>query len=79
MRDLVSTLVDTVRQDVRYGIRMMRRGPMFSVTAVATVALSTAAIATVATLADTLLWRQLPVARRRKSRLHHRNARPTSN
>lgn len=34
---------------------------MFSVTAVATLALSTAAIATVATLADTLLWRQLPV------------------
>ena len=54
-------LVDTVRQDVRYAIRMMRRAPMFSVTAVATVALSTAAIATVASLADTLLWRQLPV------------------
>ncbi len=62
MRDLVSTLVDTVRQDARYGVRMMRRGPMLSVTAVATVALSTAAIATVAALADTLLWRQLPVA-----------------
>ena len=58
MRDLVSTLVDTVRQDARYGVRMIRRGPMLSVTAVATVALSTAAIATVVTLADTLLWRQ---------------------
>ena len=61
MKGFVSTLADTVRQDLRYGIRMMRRGPMFAVTAVATVALSTAAIATVATLADTLLWRQLPV------------------
>ena len=55
-------LVDAVRQDARYGVRMRRRGPMLSVTAVATVALSTAAIATVLTLADTLLWRQLPVA-----------------
>ena len=61
MKGFVSTLADTVRQDLRYGIRMMRRGPMLAVTAVATVALSTAAIATVATLADTLLWRQLPV------------------
>lgn len=55
-------LVDTVWQDVRYAIRMMRRAPMLSVAAVATVTLSTAAIATVASLADTLLWRQLPVA-----------------
>ena len=78
MRDLVSTLADTVRQDLRYGIRMMRRRPMFSVTAVATVALSTAAIATVATLADTLLWRQLP-SHMRRARLHHRDARPSSN
>jgi hypothetical protein len=61
MKGFVSMLADTVRQDVRYGVRMMRRGPMLAVTAVATVALSTAAIATVATLADTLLWRQLPV------------------
>ena len=64
MKGFVSTLADTARQDLRYGIRMMRRGPMLAVTAVATVALSTAAIATVATLADTLLWRPLPVGRR---------------
>jgi len=61
MRRLISTLADTVPQDLGYGARMMRRGPMVSLTAVATVALSTAAIATVATLADTLLWRQLRV------------------
>jgi len=61
MRRLISTLADTVRQDLGYGLRMMRRGPMVSLTAVATIALSTAAIATVATLADTLLWRQLRV------------------
>ena len=65
------------RQDLRYGIRMMRRGPMLAVTAVATVALSTAAIATVATLADTLLWRQLPVDDERPSSPYG-NARPSS-
>ena len=50
-------LVETVVQDVRYGIRTMQRTPMFSGTAIATIALATAAIATVACLADTLLWR----------------------
>jgi putative ABC transport system permease protein len=56
------TLADGVWQDLHYSLRMLRRGPMFSLTAGATVALSTAAIATVATLADTLLWRRLAVA-----------------
>ena len=56
-------LADGLRQDLRYGVRMVRRGPMVSLAVAATVALSTAAIATVATLADTLLWRQLPVAK----------------
>ncbi len=56
-------LVDTVVQDVRYGIRTMRRTPMFSGTAIATIALATAAIATVACLADTLLWRPPAVER----------------
>ena len=54
-------LIDTTVQDLRYGFRTMRRSPMFSITAVATVALATAAIATVGCLADTLLWRHLRV------------------
>src|ERR1700730_94724 len=56
-------LVETVLQDLRYGLRTMRRSPIFSITAIATIALSTAAIATVASLAYTLVWRRLPVER----------------
>jgi len=56
-------LLDTIVQDVRYGARAMRRAPVFAITAVATLALSTAALATVLTLADTLLYRRLPVER----------------
>ena len=55
------TFVETVLQDLRYGLRTIRRTPMFALTAVATIAFATAAIATVACLADTLLWRGLPV------------------
>jgi predicted permease len=55
------TFVETLFQDLRYGIRTMRRSTAFSCTAVATIALATAAIATVASLGDTLLWRRPPV------------------
>jgi predicted permease len=55
------TVVDTMVQDVRYGIRTMRRSVAFSFSALATIALATAAIATVASLADTLLWRHLRI------------------
>jgi len=55
------TFVETLLQDVRYGLRTMRRSTAFSCTAVATIALATAAIATVASLGDTLLWRRPPV------------------
>jgi predicted permease len=54
-------LAETLVQDVRYGARMLRRAPGFSITAVATIAASTAALATVFTLAYTLFFRQLPV------------------
>jgi len=56
-------LIETVMQDVRYGVRTMRRAPVFSLTAVVTIALSTAALATVLTLAHTLFVRRLPVKR----------------
>jgi predicted permease len=55
--------IETLLQDIRYGIRTMKRAPIFASTAVATIALSTAALATVFTLADTLLFRRLPVER----------------
>jgi predicted permease len=54
-------LVETIAQDIRYGLRTLRRTPAFSITAVLTVALSTAAVATVFTLWHTLFYRALPV------------------
>jgi putative ABC transport system permease protein len=55
------SLPETVLQDLRYGLRTMRRAPVFTATAILTVALSTAALATVFTLGDALLLRPLPV------------------
>lgn len=43
--------------DVQYGFRGMRRTPVFAATAIVTLALTTAAISTVFTLANTLLFR----------------------
>jgi len=51
-------MLETVRQDLRFGMRMLRRRLVFSATAVATIALATASIATVASLADALLWQR---------------------
>ena len=55
--------LESLAQDLRYGVRAMRRSPAFSITAVLTIALSTASIATVFTLGHTLLYRQLPADR----------------
>ncbi len=54
--------VETMLHDIRYGLRAIRRTPAFAFTAIVTIALATAAIATVASLADTLVWRYLRVA-----------------
>jgi hypothetical protein len=48
--------VESLLQDLRYGVRTMRRSPVFSVTAILTIALSTAALATVFTLGHTLFF-----------------------
>src|SRR5438552_193018 len=56
-------LLETIVQDLRYGLRTLKRAPVFSATAVATIALSTASLATVFTLGNTLFFRQLPVDR----------------
>lgn len=50
-----------VGQDLRFGWRMMRKTPAISVAAVATLALGIGATTAILTLADTLLWRSLPV------------------
>ena len=57
------TFVETVMQDLRYGVRTVKRAPVFAITAIVTIALSTAALATVFTLGHTLFYRELPVDR----------------
>ena len=53
--------IEILVQDLRYGLRTWKRAPVLSMTAVATIALSIASLATVFTLGHTLFWRRLPV------------------
>lgn len=48
-------------QDLRFGWRMMKKTPAISIAAVTTLALGIGATTAILTLADTLLWRSLPV------------------
>ena len=50
-------------QDLRYGLRALRRNPAFTLITVATLALTTGAISTVFSLANGLFFRPLPVER----------------
>jgi predicted permease len=52
---------DTLAQDVRYGIRQLRRGPLFTAVAVLSLAVGIGTAAAVVTLADLVLFRKLPV------------------
>jgi predicted permease len=54
--------IDTLEQDVRYGIRLLRGSPVFTIVAVLSLAIGIGASAAVFTLADALLFKKLPVA-----------------
>ena len=57
------SLLETTLQDLRYALRGMRRSPVFTVTALVTLALTTATISTVFNLANTFFFRLLPADR----------------
>jgi putative ABC transport system permease protein len=51
-----------LRQDVRVGLRSLRRSPSFALTAIATIAIAIAANTTVFSFVDALLFERLPYA-----------------
>jgi hypothetical protein len=50
-------LVDTLLQDARYGARLLRRNPVFALTAALSLAIGIGANSTVFTIANALLFR----------------------
>jgi predicted permease len=62
VRDMrAGALVETFLSDVRYGMRLLFRRPLFSVFAVASLALGIGATAAIFTLFDSVVLRKLPV------------------
>jgi predicted permease len=54
--------VETLVQDIRYGLRMMRKNPVFTVVAVVSLALGIGANTAIFSLMDAVMIRSLPVA-----------------
>ncbi len=53
--------LDTLLQDIRFGARLLRRSPVFTIAAVGSLAIGIGSAAAVFSLADTLLFKTLPV------------------
>ncbi len=56
-------LLDDLAQDVRFGVRLLRRSPMFSLVAVVAIGLAIGINTGFFTLVDAFVWRPIPVPR----------------
>ena len=56
-------MLDSLRQDLRHGVRMLRKNPGFAAAAVVSIAIGVGANAAMFSLADGLVLRPLPVPR----------------
>ena len=56
-------MLDSLRQDLRHGVRMLRKNPGFAAAAVISIAIGVGANAAMFSLADGLVLRPLPVPR----------------
>jgi hypothetical protein len=53
--------IEALLQDTRFGARLLRRSPIFTLTAIASLAIGIGSAAAVFSLADGILFRTLPV------------------
>ena len=53
-------MLETLRQDVRYGVRLLHKAPIFTITAVLSLAIGIGANTTIFAVASALLMRPLP-------------------